>query len=312
VVEPHALGAEDTRQLEGEEGGRLVRDFFSKILHRYGGLAVLDAAGRARVPEEAWAVGEEFAYKINIDHHSGYLLHHDRGRVLNLVGSHASTCEVLFHLLPALGMDLDPEIAVPLYTGVIADLRKNEVSRDSSRYPQDAIRQLDRQASKSGFGLRELVKHVFALDPWEKHLLAMTLEGKRSFDNVAYVHFDETMIHGAKQATDSLDNLRMPFHEFHIRLRKRIKRLGASFQVVVIFDHLLGKVSLHGFRHGSAADLARISRQLGGGGGHRNRAGFSFAAAREKLLESGRLTPDKDHHAAMEELAALIDSHLES
>ncbi|MDY6843485.1 MAG: DHH family phosphoesterase [Thermodesulfobacteriota bacterium] len=305
IMMPLRTGKDDVRNRFTES----VSDFFSGIIEDYGALAILDCAGFAQIPQEAWAIGSGLAYKINIDHHVGYQLQCD-GHVINLVEGCSSTCEVLYHLTKLLGMDLFPEIAVPLYTGAIADLRKNEITRDSPLFPEEMIRELDFQSKKKGFSLKRLVKTVFALDLWEKCLITMTLAKIRFSQNSVYVKFDHNTVFSAKQATNSLDNPKMPFHEFHIRLRQRLKRYKKSFQIVVIFDQILGKVSLFALQQKTRYDLAQISQDLGGGGGHRSRAGFSFASAKKKLLVSESITDNLSDDQVMDKMIEVIERHL--
>jgi phosphoesterase RecJ-like protein len=126
IVEAGRIGRENVRR-EFVEG---LQDHFSDKIDDYGALTILDCAGFGQIPKEVWEIGSALPYKINIDHHVGYMLDIPDDGIFNLVGNCSSTSEVLFHLMRELRMEIEPEIAVPLYIGIIADLRKNDVTAD--------------------------------------------------------------------------------------------------------------------------------------------------------------------------------------
>ena len=283
-----------------------MQDHFSETIQDYGALSILDCAGRGQVPQEAWSIGRKLPHIINIDHHVGYRLQSNETTVLNLVGNRSSTSEVLFHVMQELEMDLDPEIAVPLYIGIIADTRKNEVSKDAPNYPREAIKTLNSQIKKVEGETQGKIKNIFSLDAWEKHLLKIIMGRIGLVENIVHVKFDHDMVYNAKKATDSLHIQKMPFHEFHIRLRQRLRRFKEEFQVVVIFDQILGKVSLYDLHKQDTFDLAALSRELGDGGGHMNRAGFSYQTAKEKLISTQIIADDLSEDKAMEKMVEVI------
>ncbi|MFC1895310.1 bifunctional oligoribonuclease/PAP phosphatase NrnA [Thermodesulfobacteriota bacterium] len=281
-------------------------DFFSKEINGYGALTILDCAGYEQIPEEVWSVSGCLPYRINIDHHVGYKLDLSEDRTLNLVGEFSSTSEILFRVTKALGVSIDPEISVPLYIGINADLRKNDISQDSPNYPKKILRKLNNQIQKVGEETRNRIKSIFSLDAWEKQLLKMITDSIQSSDNIAYSRFDSHTIFKAKEATDSLHILRMPFHEFHVRLRQHLKRYRKEFELVVIFDQILGKVSLYNLAEQKRYDLARISKELGDGGGHWNRAGFSFQTAKDNLIKANDITAGMSEEIIMEKMVKFI------
>ena len=286
------------------------QDYFSKKINDYGSLTILDCAGFGQIPKEVWSVGHKLPHIVNIDHHVGYKLERPDNRVLNLVGNCSSTSEVLFYLMQTLGIDIDPEIAVPLYVGIIADLRKNDVSKESANYPKDIIKVLNSIIETTENDIQQQIKDVFLLDPWEEHLLKTTINRIRFYEKIAYVTFNPDMVFKAKQATDSLDINRMPFHEFHIRLRRWLGQFGDKFQIIAIFDQILGKVSLYDLNKSNGLDLAGISKELGDGGGHLNRAGFSFQTARIRLMNSGTIKAGLSEDIIIEKIVEFISTRL--
>jgi len=209
--------------------------------------------------------------------------------------------------MDAMDMDIDEGIALPLFIGAQADLRKNAVSKNSSRYPKRFIHQLNGRIELLSGDVRAQIKDIFSLDPWEKRLLEIAVTGIRCVGDIAYATIDPAMVTRAKEETDSLDNPRMPFHEFHIRLRQKLNDYKNQFQIVVIFDRILGKVSLYDLKKTAGVDLAAISRELGGGGGHRNRAGFNFQTAREKLLADQTIRANDPDHAVIKAIVRFIE-----
>jgi len=258
--------------------------YFREKQREYGALAILDCAGASQIPGEVWSESQKFSDIINIDHHVGYLLSHQQSRVLNLVGNCSATGEVLCHLMSALNLEIDTNIAVPLYVGITADLRKNDIERSDPDYPGQIMRVLRSKVKTMTAGIQEQIADIFVLDPWEKALLKKTTQTARVIDNIVHVTFDPEKVFEAKRDTNSLHNPRMPFHEFHIQLRQWLRRYRKEAQFVVIFDKILGKVSIFDLYKSGKFDLARISQELGDGGGHANRAGFSLQAAQEKLI----------------------------
>jgi len=307
ILDLEAMGI---RKMEGRQYDiQVLQDCFKKITD-YGALTILDCAGSEHIPEEVWSIARGLPYKVNIDHHAGYALVDPESNTLNLVGNCSSTSEVLFLLMEELVIDMDPEIAVPLYIGIIADLRKNDISKDSPKYPKEVIKRLNMQIRKLGGETQSRIRSIFSLDSWEKHLLKITTDSIRSLDNIAHVKFDPHMVYKAKQATDSLHIQKMPFHEFHVRLRQYLRRFRKEFKIIVIFDQILGKVSLYNLATNDKFDLAGISKELGNGGGHLNRAGFSFQAAKENLINSDHLEADASEDVIMEKIVEFIRKRL--
>ncbi len=303
--------SENKRLYSRDNGTQPLRGHFPDRANEYGCLAVLDCAGFGQIPQEAWSVGLSFPHKINIDHHIGNTLDSDERGILSLVGDCSSTSEVLFHLMERLGVPPDAEIAVPLYVGVNADLRKNDIWEGNPAYPTQVLETLRHHVEEMGDDTFRQIDSIFSLDPWEQYLLDTIKDSVRLSGSVVYASFDPKMVLAAKRETDSLDNPRMPFHEFHVRLRQLMRQFRDTHQIVVLFDQMLGKVSLFDLHQNHALNLAGIGRKLGGGG-HTNRAGFTFAAATEKLLQNGKISVDTPDAGIMDSIVEFIRSQLPS
>jgi len=293
-----------------EDFTREFQEYLREKQQEYGALTMLDCAGSSQIPGEVWSVSEKFPDIINIDHHVGYILSHPRNRVLNLVGNCSATGEVLCHLMSALKLEIDTNIAVPLYVGITADLRKNDIEKSDPDYPGRIMRALRSKIKAMPTGIQEQIADIFTLDPWEKALLKKTTQAASVVDNIVHVTFDPEKVFEAKRDTDSLDNPRMPFHEFHIQLRQWLRRYRKESQFVVIFDRILDKVSIFDLYKSGKFDLARISRELGDGGGHANRAGFSLQAAQEKLIGNPGNESSVPDDVARDRIIEYIRQHL--
>jgi len=275
----------------------------------YGGLAILDCAGFGQVPREAWAVGNSFRHKVHIDHHTGHSFGPDRGKAASLVCSCSSTSEILYHLMERLGLSSDPEVAVSLYVGANADLRKNDIQAGHPAYPAYVMDALKQRLNALGRDIWHQIDSIFSLDPWEQSLLDTVGSALRFSGSIVYAAFDPSMVLTAKRETDALDNPRMPFHEFHIRLRQLMGQYGDTHPVAALFDQILGKVSLFDLRRNQGYDLAGISRELGGGG-HRNRAGFAFETARDTLLDLNLISGDTPDSTVIETVIEFVRTRL--
>jgi len=306
VVELRHLGQEDHQGYYT----RALQDYFSDKIKDYGALAILDCAGFGQVPKEVWMIGRQIPHILNIDHHLGYALDTPGNSILNLVENCSSTCEVLFHLMQKINLKMDRGIALPLYIGTHADLRKNAISADSPQYPKRLVSALNRQIKQMDQNIKNQIKDIFSLDPWEKKLLEIAMNGIRHIENMVYVSFDSDMVFAAKKETDSLDNPRMPFHEFHIRLRQKLSQFKKKFQIVVIFDQILDKVSLYDLRKEPTVDLAAISRELGEGGGHPNRAGFSYQTAKKKFMIHHMIEDGDSEDVIIESMVCFIKKRI--
>ena len=308
ILDLEVMGVRRTER--GQREREVLQDYFSNKIMGYGALTILDCAGFEHIPEEVWSIAGKLPYKINIDHHVGYTLDGPAHSTLNLVGNCSSTSEVLFHLMKELGTELDPETAVPLYVGINSDLRKNDILKDSSKYPKEVIKKLNMQIRAVDEETQNSIKNTFSLDLWEEQLLKMTTDSIRSVNHIAHVKFDSHMVYKAKQVTNSLHIQKMPFHEFHVRLRQYLRRYRKEFKIIVIFDQILGKVSLYNLDLDDKFDLAGISKELGNGGGHMNRAGFSFQAAKENLISANHVETDVSDDRIMEKIVIFINKRL--
>ncbi|MBI4595522.1 MAG: DHH family phosphoesterase [Candidatus Tectomicrobia bacterium] len=286
---------------------RKLHDIEGEIRSKCLAVVALDSAAPSQIPAEIHSLVGDIPYRVSIDHHVGEGVDLPFPGTLLLVQDLSSTCHVLFNLAREMGLDIDPEVSLALYIGAVADLRKNDITEQSPLFPHELINFSEMNMSKTGYSLRRLVRELFSLDPWEKYLLNYTLDHCLTSSQIISAKITRDNMNLAKLKTNSMQNPKMPFFEFHIRLRHRFRRFGKHFKMAVIFDYILGKASLSLLSKETAIDMSKISAELLGGGGHRNRAGFSIKAAREKCQEwtnhNGKINED--------ELMVLIVDYLE-
>lgn len=281
---------------------RKLNDIEEEIRSKCLVIVALDSASPAQIPEEIHRLSAQIPYKISVDHHNGEGVEPPFPGTLLLTQDLSSTCHVLFRLAEEMGWQITPEISLALFIGAVADLRKNDITTQNPLFPQEFINFLEKDMAGTGYSLRRLVRELFSLDPWEKYLLNETLENCVTSSRIIWAKITPNAMKHAKMATNSMHNPKMPFFEFHIRLRHRFRRYGKHFKIAVIFDYILGKASISLLSKDEAMDLSKISAEIAGGGGHRNRAGFSIKAARENYQQwNGRdkIITEEDFMAAI-------------
>jgi len=118
-------------------------------------LLALDCGNKDRLSMER--DGFEEIYKINIDHHVSNEMY---GKLNYVDTLSASTAEIIFELIEALGQSLDQSIAQCLYTGIVSDT-------GSFRFPSTTAKTLRITASllETGFLQQLLQKKKLFLFP---------------------------------------------------------------------------------------------------------------------------------------------------
>ncbi|MCK9249021.1 MAG: DHH family phosphoesterase [Solirubrobacteraceae bacterium] len=209
---------------------------------------------------------------VNIDHH------HDNTRFadLDLVEPDAAcTTEILWSLLPELGVALDPELAVALYVGLVTDSGRFMYGNTGGRSHLMA-------AELIGAGVEPfpVYRTLYERFPWAKlALLGRALErvrrldaGRLTFSHLRRRDFDET---GAvdSDAEGIID---------HLRGVEETRVAALAREIVTGPDGpIRTKVSLRSAD--GVVDVSVIAR-AGGGGGHRQAAGFTTDLSEEELV----------------------------
>ncbi|MGE4427140.1 MAG: bifunctional oligoribonuclease/PAP phosphatase NrnA [Solirubrobacteraceae bacterium] len=209
---------------------------------------------------------------VNIDHH------HDNTRFgdLDLVDDDAAcTTEILWGLLPDLGVALDPSIALALYVGLVTDSGRFMYGNTSGRSHQMAA-----ELIAAGVEPFPVYRSLYERFPWAKvALLGRALErvrrldgGRLTFSHLRRRDFDET---GAvdSDAEGIIDQLR-GVEETRVAALAREVLDGPDGRVRT-------KVSLRSAD--GVVDVSVIAR-AGGGGGHPQAAGFTTDLDEESLV----------------------------
>ena len=237
-------------------------------------IVFLDCGNLDRMPVSF--LGRDDAHIVNIDHH------HDNTRfgTANLVVDGAScTAEIIWELLPDLGVDLTPEIAEALYIGLVTDTGKFQYENTTPNSHRMAGELLQR-----GVDVHAIFRRLYENVPFAKlQLLARVLNrverhdgGRLTLSFILRKDYEET---GADEnysegLVDHMRSLQGTVVAALVREQLKEGREGVM------------KVSLRA--SADEVDVSVIARKEGGGG-HRQAAGFSTTRSLPDLIEFLRL-----------------------
>jgi phosphoesterase RecJ-like protein len=232
-------------------------------------LIFLDCGNIDRTPAEM--LKREAAHIVNIDHH------HDNTRfgTVNLVVPEAScTAEIVWDLMKSLGVETTPTIADALYVGLVTDTGRFMYENTGPQAHVMAAELID-----AGVQVHEVYRRIYEGMPYPKlELLGRGLANMRRFDDgrLTFTHLsrDDFRLAGAEESYSEgvIDHLRSV----------------AGTKVAALSRELLSdagtgrkKVSLRATD--GDVDVSIIAR-AGGGGGHRQAAGFTTDLSHEELI----------------------------
>jgi phosphoesterase RecJ-like protein len=210
---------------------------------------------------------------VNIDHH------HDNtrfGTVNHVVEEASSTAELVWDLLPGLGVELTPQIAEALYVGLVTDTGRFSYENTSPRSHLMAAELIE-----AGVDVAATYRQIYEGVPFEKlELLARALtsvvrfdEGRLTVATLTAADFDETGA-DASHAEGIIDQVRTV--------------AGTKVAVLIrdVDDNRGGRrVSLRATD--DDVDVSAIARAFGGGG-HRRAAAFSSDLEPAALIDALR------------------------
>jgi phosphoesterase RecJ-like protein len=211
------------------------------------------------------------AHILNIDHH------HDNTRfgTVDLVDSDAScTAEIVWDLMGALGVEPDQDLAEALYVGLVTDTGKFMYENTGPR-----AHVMGAELIEAGVDTHAIYRRLYEDMPYAKlALLARALAqvdrhdgGALTMARVTREDFDAT---GAEDSyTEGIID--------HLRSVEGTKVAALAREVSIDGDVRHSKVSLRSTD--GEVDVSAIAR-AGGGGGHRQAAGFSTALDDEQLV----------------------------
>ena len=231
-------------------------------------IVFLDCGNLDRMPVSF--LGREDAHIVNIDHH------HDNTRfgTANLVVDGAScTAEIIWDLLPDLGVELTQEIAEALYIGLVTDTGKFQYENTTPVSHRMAASLLE-----CGVEVSEIFRRLYENVPFAKlQLLARVLSrverhdgGRLTLSYIVRKDYEET---GGEES-------------YSEGIVDHIRALEGTCVAALVREQLkegrdgVMKVSLRA--SADEVDVSVIARKEGGGG-HRQAAGFSTNRSLEDL-----------------------------
>jgi phosphoesterase RecJ-like protein len=234
--------------------------------------ATLERVGRIAREQADWL---SRATLLNIDHHVSSNYFGD----LNLVDPRAAaTCEVLARLVEALEVELDPELATALLTGIVRDSHGFADQATSGDTLRVAARLVDAGAPLATihrYILSELPYPTMAL--WGLMLAGM---GQAAGGRIVYTTLTQAMLDETGTQQHDADGLA----EFLARAK------GAD--VILLLRELGPSETRVSVRTSEAVDATTIAAAFGGGG-HARRAGctapLSVPETLDRLLRSSKL-----------------------
>ena len=233
-------------------------------------IVFLDCGNLDRMPVSF--LSRDDAHIVNIDHH------HDNTRfgTANLVVDGAScTAEIIWELLPDLGVELTPEIAEALYIGLVTDTGKFQYENTTPNSHRMAGELLEH-----GVDVHAIFRRLYENVPFAKlQLLARVLNRVERYDGgrltLSYIlrkDYEET---GADE-------------NYSEGIVDHMRALQGTVVAALVREQLkegregVMKVSLRA--SADAVDVSVIARKEGGGG-HRQAAGFSTTRSLAELIE---------------------------
>jgi phosphoesterase RecJ-like protein len=233
-------------------------------------LLAVDCANERRISEERSAV-EGAAMIVDIDHH------HDNsrfGEVNLIVDDASSTAEIVRDLLRELDVPLTPEIALPLYVGLVTDTGRFQYTNTTPK----ALR-LAAELVEAGADVHGVFRHVYETVQFAKlKLLARALERAQLFEGgrfvVSYLLKDDFGAVGAEEPYSEgiIDHLRsVEGSEMVALIREPPRGEGPARRISLRSSH-------------DEVDVSAIAR-VAGGGGHRQAAGFSSEKSIAEIID---------------------------
>jgi phosphoesterase RecJ-like protein len=233
-------------------------------------LVAVDCANESRIGHELDLL-ERAPLTVDIDHH------HDNtrfGDVNLIVADASSTGEVLRDVFGAIGVELTPEIAEPLYIALVTDTGRFQYANTTPKALRLAAELVD-----AGADVHTVFQEVYERVQFQKlKLLARALDRAQVYEGgrivVSYLLRTDFTELGAPD----------PFSEGIIDYLRAVE--GADMAVLIREPPRLSgperRVSLRASI--DELDVSAIARKSGGGG-HRQAAGFSSAASVEEITE---------------------------
>jgi phosphoesterase RecJ-like protein len=233
-------------------------------------LVAVDCASERRIGPEPEAL-ERAESVVDIDHH------HDNtrfGDVNLIVADASSTAEIIRDVLHELHVELTPELAEPLYVGLVTDTGRFQYSNTTPK----SLR-LGAELVEEGADVHDVFRHVYESVQFAKlKLLARALEHAELYEGgrlvISYLLRDDFAAVGAEEPYSEgiIDYLRsVEGSEMVALIREPPRDDGPARRISLRSSH-------------DEIDVSAIARSAGGGG-HRQASGFSSEASIEEIAD---------------------------
>ena len=239
-------------------------------------IVAVDCGDEERMGQSLTLLGNPRPPILNIDHH----ITNTCFGVTNLVdGTTTSTAEILFNLLPVLGVSLTPDIARSLLTGIVTDTLGFRIAGVTAQTISAASVLMEAGADLTMITMQALnLKPLSTLRMYQKGLANMQLRDGLLWTCVSYAEQQEV---GYDQASSA----------------GLVSMLGNTSEAafgVVLMEMADGRVNV-GFRCRPPWSVSELATSLGGGG-HALASGCTISgplAAAEQLIVSRGLAEIK-------------------
>lgn len=203
---------------------------------------------------------------INIDHH----ISNRRFGDINWVDPEASSCsEMVYRLYKKLGVKIDKEAALSIYTGIMTDTGSFRYSSTSSSTFEAAS-----QLLKSGINTAEVYRKTYESIPLSDIKVLLKLLTKIKFyskNKIACFQIRQETVKTVKLSIDLADQL------------LNFGRLIKGVQVVVLLKEISGSKQVRvNLRSQGKVDVNKIASSFGGGG-HKAASGMTLTGSIGKI-----------------------------
>jgi bifunctional oligoribonuclease and PAP phosphatase NrnA len=208
---------------------------------------------------------------VNVDHH------HDNtrfGAIDHVVDAASCTAEIVWDLMRGLGVEATPEIADALYVGLVTDTGKFMYENTGTRAHVMAA-----ELIAAGVDVHGIYRRLYEGVPFAKlQLLSRALRNVRRFDDGAITLSRLTVEDYAD--TGAMES----YSEGIVDHLRAVEGTKVAILVRELLDPAKAGRSKVSLRSGDGTvDVSAIAR-AGGGGGHRQAAGFTTELADEALV----------------------------
>ena len=217
---------------------------------------------------------------IDIDHHA---TNTQEWKLTWLDPSASATGEMTYNLIRQLGVPLDPEIALCLYTAIFTDtgtFRYSNTTPESMRISAELI-----EAGADTWLVTENVYESYAFGRL-KLLGSALADMKRSEDgSIAWIVITNGHYRATGTASEDTENF--------INFVRSVK----GVEIAILFRQIADDAYKVSFRSKGRADISSVAQKLGGGG-HKNAAGCIVKGKAEEIIRRviGDVAQALPHH----------------